>query len=209
MKLVIATPSPYARKVRIALHEKGIAFEEIVDIPWNPGTVAPSLNPLGKIPVLILGDGRAIYDSRVIVEYLDTLDRPPQLIPSDPKQRIAVKQVEALADGICDAVVLIAIEARRKPELQSRDWVARQRAKVEAGTAALNDHIGTRSWAVDSTFSLADITAATALAYLDLRLPGYSWRESFPHLVAYEARLAERPSFKRSRPAAQSIVEIG
>ncbi len=209
MKLIIATPSPYARKVRIALHEKNMTFEEIVDIPWNPGTTAPALNPLGKIPILILADGRAIYDSRVIVEYLDMLGRQPQLIPDDPAQRIAVKQLEALADGICDAIVLIAIEGRRKIGLQSGDWVSRQRAKVDAGTRALNEALTGKTWAVGDKFSLADITVATALGYLDLRLADFPWRTLYPDLVAFEARLSARPSFQRSRPSAQSIVEIG
>ena len=209
MKLIIATPSPYARKVRIALHEKNLAFEEIVDIPWNPGTAAPALNPLGKIPILILDDGRTIYDSRVIVEYLDTLGHPPQLIPDDPGQRIAVKQIEALADGICDAIVLIAIEGRRKAGLQSGDWVARQRAKVDAGTRALNDLLAGKTWAVGDALSLADVAAATALGYLDLRLPDFPWRTFYPELVAFEARLSARPSFRRSQPSAQTIVEIG
>ena len=209
MKLVIATPSPYARKVRIALHEKGIACEETVDVPWNPGSVAPALNPLGKIPILILDDGRAVYDSRVIVEYLETLARPPALIPADAADRIAVKQIEALADGICDAIVLIAIEGRRKAALQSRDWIARQRAKVEAGVAALDDLLGTRPWFVADTFGLADITAGCALGYLDLRLPDFSWREHFPRLVALDHRLGKRPSFASTTPSAQSIVEIG
>ena len=209
MKLVIATPSPFARKVRIALHEKQMPFEETVDVPWNPATIAPSLNPLGKIPILTLDDGRTLYDSRVIVEYLDTLGRPPPLIPDDPARRIEAKQIEALADGICDAVVLIAIEGRRKQELQSTDWVARQRAKVEAGVAALDQLVPGDHWLVGDTFGLADIAAGCALGYLDLRLPDFRWRECYRGLVAFDARLAARPSFAKTRPTAQAIVEIG
>ena len=127
MKLIIATPSPYARKARIALHEKALAFEEIIDVPWNTDTQTPDHNPLGKVPVLILDDGKTIFDSSVIVEYLDTLDAAPQLIPSDPASRVEVKQIEVLADGICDAVVLSVLEGMRPQAKQSSDWLARQR----------------------------------------------------------------------------------
>ena len=125
MKLIIAKPSPYARKVRIALLEKRIPFETLIDVPWNPGTRAPSFNPLGKIPVLVLDDGRIVHDSKVIVEYLETLDLPPRLIPLEPLRRVAHKQIEATADGVCDAVVLIVLEKSRAPALRSADRIAR------------------------------------------------------------------------------------
>jgi len=209
MKLIIASPSPFARKVRIALHEKGLPFEEVMDVPWNPDTVAPAHNPLGKIPVLLPGDGRAIYDSRVIVEYLETLDAPPALIPADPAARVAVRQIEALADGLCDAVVLIVLEQARRPELQSADWIARQRRKVELGTTELARLLGQGAHFVGEGFTLADIAAGVALAYLDLRLPDYAWRPDFPALTAFSARMEARESFARTKPYAQSIAPVG
>jgi glutathione S-transferase len=119
VKLVIAKPSPFARKVRIALREKRLPREEIVDNPWNLGAVAPSANPLGKAPTLLLEDGRVYYDSKVIIEYLETLDRPPALLPADPLARVSHRQIEALADGVCDAIVLVVLEGSRAPGLRA------------------------------------------------------------------------------------------
>ncbi|HSF96316.1 MAG TPA: glutathione S-transferase N-terminal domain-containing protein [Thermohalobaculum sp.] len=209
MKLIIASPSPFARKARIALHEKGLPFEEVMDVPWNPDTVAPSHNPLGKIPVLILEDGSAIYDSRVIVEYLETLGAPPALIPADPAARIAARRIEALADGICDAVVLTVLEQSRREGLRSADWIARQRHKIALGTAELARLLGGRAFFVGEALTLADIAAGAALAYLDLRAPDYGWREQFPELAAFSARMEARQSFTRTRPYAQDIAPVG
>ena len=208
MKLVIAKPSPYARKARVALIEKGIAFETEIDVPWNPGTKAPKFNPLGKIPFLVLDDGRVVHDSKVIVEYLETLERPPRLLPRDPSARLAHKQIEATADGVCDAVVLVVLERSRAPALRSADWIARQLRKVEAGTRALAEELGPRLWLVGSEFGLADIAAGCMLGYLDLRLPEMDWRSSHPNLVAFAKRIFSRPSFMATVPETQQITEV-
>ena len=208
MKLLSATPSPYARKVRIALIEKNIPFELMTEMPWNPGTVAPKFNPLGKIPVLVLDDGRVVHDSKVIVEYLETLGRPPQLLPADPSLRLAHKQIEATADGVCDAVVLIVLERSRAPALQSSDWIGRQLRKVEAGTKALGDELGGRQWFVGSAFGLADIAVGCMLGYLDLRLPEFDWRGHHANLVAFSERIFSRPSFAATVPETQQITEV-
>ena len=208
MKLLIATPSPFARKARIALHEKALAFEEIVDVPWSPDTAAPASNPLGKIPVLFLDDGRTVYDSSVIVECIEMLVPEPPLIPQDPLARLLVRQIEALADGICDAVVLIVVERNRKEAQRSRDWIARQWRKVEAGTAELSRLLDGRAHFVGDAFSLADIAAGSALRYLDLRLPDFDWRGPHPDLVAFSDRMESRESFQRSVPRAQTIAPI-
>ncbi len=209
MKLIIATPSPYARKARIALNEKGVAFEEEITVPWNPGTSAPAYNPLGKIPILIADDGRVVYDSRVILAYLDTLPGTVPMFPADALLRVDALQIEALADGICDAVVLISLEARRKAQLQSRDWVARQSTKVDAGMAELDRLLGVRTYLVGDHFSIADIAAGAALRYTTLRFAEHPWRTHYPRLAVYSDRLEQRPSFQKSVPSAQTIVEIG
>jgi len=208
MKLLSATPSPYARKVRIALIEKGISFELMTELPWNPGSAAPNFNPLGKIPVLVLDDGRVVHDSKVIVEYLETLGRPPQLLPSDPSLRLAHKQIEATADGVCDAVVLIVLERSRAPALQSSDWIGRQLRKVEAGTGALEAELGARQWFVGSALGLADIAVGCVLGYLDLRLPEFDWRSRHANLVAFSERMFSRPSFAATVPETQEITEV-
>lgn len=208
MKLVIATPSPYARKARVALLEKGITFESVIDLPWNPGAAAAGLNPLGKIPILLLDDGRTIHDSKVIVEYLETLGVPPPLLPADPGARVAHRQIEATADGVCDAVVLTVMERSRASALQSADWIARQRAKVEAGTRALAGELGTRRWFTGDGFGLADIAVGCMLGYLDLRLAEFDWRSRHPNLVAFAAHLFARPSFAQTVPQAQDIAPV-
>ena len=119
MKLVIAKPSPFARKVRVALREKGLAFEEIVENPWAAGTAVPGTNPLGKVPALILEDGRVVYDSKVIVEYLETLGRPPPLIPADPDLRIAHKQIEAMTAQTRE---LMELAQKVTTEITVKDW---------------------------------------------------------------------------------------
>lgn len=209
MKLVIATPSPFARKARVVLTEKAVPHDIIIDVPWNPGTTAPAHNPLGKIPILILEDGSAVYDNRVIVQYLEAACPAPTLLPEDPLDRITHLQVEALADGICDAIVLLTIETRRKPALQSADWTERQRAKVDAGVNCLAQRLGDRTWFAGDTMGLADIAAGCALGYLDVRLSDHGWRRDHPDLGAFSDRMEARASFRSSRPVAQQIAEIG
>lgn len=208
MKLVIASPSPYARKVRVALIEKGLAFEEIVDEPGSPTARAPEWNPLGTVPILLRDDGPPLYDSRVIEAWLDPL-APPALIPEDPAARIAVLQIEALADGIADAAVLLVLEEHRRPGMQSAEWQARQRRKLARGTAELARLLGDRPHFVGEALTIADIATAATLAYLDLRQPEFHWRDAHPNLAAFSDRMETRESFRRTRPHAQGIAQVG
>ena len=205
MKLIIAKPSPYARKARVALIEKGIEFETIVENPWLPDTRISGVNPLGKIPALVLDDGSVIHDSKVIVEYLETLNVPPALIPSSPDLRIAHKQIEAIADGISDAVVLIRLEGTRPAAKQSADWVGRQRKKIEAGVAELSRLLGEREWFTEAGFGLGDVTTGCTLGFLDFRFPEFDWRPSAPNLERLFARLSARPSFAQTKPESQPL----
>lgn len=208
MKLVIATPSPFARKARVALLEKGIPFETLIDNPWNPGAQAPAHNPLGKIPVLIADDGLTVFDSKVIVEYIEASAPAPALFPADPLARVRAKQVEALTDGVCDAVVLIVLERARAPERQSADWIARQHAKIAAGVAEAERMLGADAFFVGAAFGLADIAAGCMTGYLDLRYPEFDWRASHPRLRALHERLMRRPSFAQTMPTAQAINAV-
>src|SRR5687767_6743179 len=132
MKLIGSPTSPYVRKVRIVLAEKRIEYEFQVDMPFSVDTQVPQYNPLGKVPVLVMDDGTALFDSRVIVDYLDTTTPVTRLIPEANRQKIQVKRWEALADGLCDAAALIVLEKRRSNEAQqSSDWMERQRAKIQ------------------------------------------------------------------------------
>jgi len=207
--LIIATPSPFARKARIALMEKGVAFEVEVDNPWSPAARAPAHNPLGKIPVLLTEDDGAILDSRSIVEYVEAKWPQPPLLPPDAMDRVAIRQIEALADGVCDAVVLIVLERARLPQSQSRDWIARQYAKVEAGVAEVERRLVPGHCYDGTCFGLADIAVGCMLGYLDLRLPEFAWRQRAPGLAMLFTTLSRRESFRATQPAAQAVASLG
>jgi glutathione S-transferase len=205
LQLVSATPSPFARKVRIALLEKAIPFELITDVPWNENTVVGNFNPLEKLPILITeGDG-CIYDSSLIIDYLEMTCPEPALLPRDPKLRFAAKAVEVLQNGICDAVVLTFFERARPKQAQSAQWLARQRRKIERGTAALAAELGGKEHFVGGAFTLADIAAGCALGYLDLRLPDFDWRPLHPGLARWFDGISGRESFRQTVPAANVI----
>lgn len=208
MKLIIATPSPFARKARVALLEKAVPHECVVENPWLPQTRVPSANPLGKVPALVLDDGRVIHDSKVIVEYLEALAPLPALLPSNLFERVEHKQVEAVADGICDAVVLIVQERARPLALQSANWIERQLQKVVGGVSELERRLGDRETFTGHGFGLAEIATICALGYLDLRLPEVDWRVAAPGLRPLFERLAARPSFAASVPVAQELPSL-
>ncbi|UCH49877.1 MAG: glutathione S-transferase N-terminal domain-containing protein [Betaproteobacteria bacterium] len=205
MKLIIAKPSPYARKAHITLLEKSIDCDIIVDNPWLPDAKIAQANPLAKVPALLLDDGNVVHDSKVIVEYLETLDAPPALIPAESQQRIAHKQLETIADGICDAVVLIALERTRAADKRSDAWLERQRSKIIAGVAELERQLAGREWFADSGFGLAEIATVCALDYLDFRYPEYDWRTQVPALVGLHDRLSRRHSFAATMPQPQIL----
>jgi glutathione S-transferase len=205
MKLIIANPSPYARKARVALLEKGIDCDIVVANPWLPKTAVAGINPLGKVPAMVLDDGAVVHDSKVIVEYLETLGLPPVLIPADPQNRIAHKQIEAIADGICDAVVLTALEGARATDKRSVAWLERQSKKIVEGVAELERLLGARDLFTDSGFGLAEIATVCALDYIDFRFPQYHWRTRAPGLVQLHGNLSQRPSFSGTKPQPQVL----
>ena len=200
MKLISSPTSPYARKVRIALAEKKIDCEVIAASPWDADSIVPAHNPLGKVPVLILDDGTALFDSRVIVEYLDTVSPVSRLIPEPSRQRIAVKRWEALADGICDAAVAIVREAARPAAQRSKETTSRQREKIERGVVELAKELADKPWCNGEAHSLADIATGCALGYLDLRHPGIGWRSEHGNLVALIDKLSKRSSYLETAP---------
>jgi glutathione S-transferase len=200
MKLIGTPSSPFTRKVRIVLTEKRIEYDFIVDAPGDADTRVPEYNPLGKVPVLITDDGTTIFDSRVIVEYLDSASPVARLIPDDIRQRIQVRRWEALADGCTDATIALVAEKRRPVSQQIARNIARQQGKVDRALATMAEDLGTRNWCSGEAYSLSDIAVACSLGYLDLRLPDLGWRESCPNLQKLTDRLARRPSFKDTAP---------
>lgn len=200
MKLIASTTSPFARKVRLVLAEKNIPCDFIVDIPWNADTDVPKFNPLGKVPVLVRDGGDALYDSRVIVEYLEQLKPWPMMVPVEAEALIAVKKWEALADGVSDAAAAIFIERKRPEAQQSLDWIARQMSKIESGLAAMNTSLQ-GPYCMGETFTLADIAVGSTLGYLDFRFAEIEWPGRFPALKALAEKLSTRTSFQQTLPS--------
>ena len=200
MKLITSLTSPYGRKVRIVLLEKKIPFQLQVENPWLPDSSIGDFNPLGKVPVLVLEDGISVFDSRVIVEYLDTLTPVAHLIPKDAKSRMMVRGVEALADGMTDAAVAVYLERKRADGKQDMDWIALQEKALYRALNALAEALGEKALFLGLTMTLADIAVGCALGYLDLRFPHIAWREMHPNLAELADKLAERASFKDTMP---------
>ena len=201
MKLIGTPTSPYTRKVRVVLAEKRIDYEFVVDSPNDTTTQVPTHNPLGKVPVLVTDDGTNIFDSRVIVEYLDSASPVARLIPEDIRQRIQVRRWEALADGCTDAAVTVVMEKRRAAYQQSaKGIIARQQGKIDRALAVMAEELGARNWCSGESYSLSDIAVGCSLGYLDLRLPDVNWRKAYPNLAKLTERLAQRTSFKDTLP---------
>lgn len=205
--LLSATPSPYARKVRIALIEKGIPFTLKTEVPWDKATETPKFNPLEKLPVLITESGEGIYESRFILEWLEAKHPTPPLLPDDSDERLAARQMEVLADGVCDAFVLHFWERHRAEAQQSAEWLARQQRKIDGGLTEIARRIGKREFAIGNRFGLGDIAAATVVGYLTVRYRELDWRGRFPDLSAYADRMEQRPSFAATRPVPQTITD--
>ena len=202
MKLIGSLASPYVRKVRIVMAEKKLDYQHELEDVWGNDRITKS-NPLGKVPCLVLAGGEAIFDSRVIVEYLDTRSPVSRLIPEGNRERIEVRTWEALADGLLDAAILARLEqtwAGRSAEQRSQAWVDRQMHKVNASVAAISAGLADKSWCSGIHLSLADIAVGCALGYLDFRFPQIDWRTPHPNLGKLADRLATRQSFIDTHP---------
>lgn len=202
MKLLASLTSPYARKIRVILAEKALPFELVVDSPWEANTRIPTLNPLGKVPVLITDDGETFFDSPVIAGYLETLGAPPALLPPAALDAVRVRQTEALADGVTDAAVAALLESRRPDGERSEREMVRQHEKIERGLAELERRLGAGPWFDGEAMRLGDIAAGAALGYLDLRFPAIDWLGRHPGLAPFAQRIFERASFMDTHPPA-------
>ncbi|MBU3643950.1 MAG: glutathione S-transferase [Candidatus Methylopumilus sp.] len=200
MKLLYSKTSPYARKVRIIAAEKHITLELQEVVLAEPDNPVPDFNPLGKIPVLIMDDGEPLYDSSVIVDYLEQRTPVAHLLPQDTRMRFQVKRWEALSDGVCDAAVSAMMERRRAENLQDPSWIARQMTKVERGLSRMEADLGDRSFCVGESMTLADIALGCVMAYLNLRYPELDFDKKYPKLAKHYARMMQRPSFQETAP---------
>jgi glutathione S-transferase len=204
MKLIGATTSPYVRKVRIVMAEKKLEYTFVEENVWAADTTITHANPLGKVPCLILDAGEALFDSRVIVEYLDILSPVGKLIPASGRERAEVKTWEALADGLLDASILARLEATwagRTEEQRSLAWIDRQLGKVRDSLKAMSTGLGDKPFCSGIHLSLADIAVGSALGYLDFRFPDINWRNTHPNLAKLQEKLMQKPSFIDTKPA--------
>ena len=202
MQLIGSLTSPFVRKVRIVAAEKFIEYELVIDTPWSEETRVPEFNPLGKVPVWIMEDGKTLFDSRVIVEYLEHVSPVGHLLPKDARPRIAVKRWEALADGVCDAAALVFVERKRAADKQDQEWIKRQMGKIEAGLKMMSEDLGNQNWCTGAFFCLADVAVGCALGYLEFRFPEIDWRRAHPNLSELFDRMMQRPAFKETVPVA-------
>lgn len=200
MKLLYTLTSPYARKVRIVAAEKRIEIEMLKVVLADSDCPVIQYNPLGKIPVLVLDDGESLFDSRVIVEYLDNRTPLARLIPQEHSAKIWVRRWEALADGVCDAAILARQEGARPENLRDPAVIEKQMGKVMRGLTQLNAELGENKWCVDDTFSLADIALGCMLGWLDLRYADMGWRDTYPNLARHFEEMMKRPSFSETIP---------
>ena len=200
MKLIASRTSPYARKVRVVLAEKRIEADFVEENAWNATTTVPQFNPLNKVPVLVLDDGTALFDSRVIEEYLDGVTPVSRLLPEGGRERAMVKRWEALGDGIMDAGITVFLERKRPEALQDAAWITRQLSKVDAAIAFAARDLGDRDYCHGVALTVADIALACALFWLEFRLPAITWRQQHPNLAAWAEKIEARPSFAETRP---------
>ena len=204
MKLLGSLTSPYVRKVRIVMAEKKLDCQLELEDVWGQDDILKS-NPLGKVPCLVMEGGEAVFDSRVIVEYLDTLSPVGKLIPPSGRERIEVRTWEALADGLLDASILARLEATwagRTAQQRSQVWIDRQMSRVQAALQSMSQGLGDKPWCHGNTFTLADVAVGSALGYLDFRFAHIDWRTSYPNLHKLYDKLAARPSFIDTAPPA-------
>ena len=204
MKLIGSLTSPFVRKVRVVLAEKKLDYKFETEDVWSADTRIAESNPLGKVPCLVMEGGEAVFDSRVIVEYVDTLSPVGKLIPLSGRERVEVKTWEALADGLLDAAILARMEATwpgRSAEQRSQAWIDRQMGKIDHALKAMSHGLGDKAFCSGIHLSLSDIAVGCAVGYLDFRFPQLDWRSAHPNLHKLYDKLSQRQSFIDSLPA--------
>ena len=204
MKLIGSLTSAYVRKVRVVLAEKKLDYNFVLEDVWGSDAILAS-NPLGKVPCLVMEGAEAVFDSRVIVEYVDTLSPVGKLIPASGRERVEVRTWEALADGLIDAAVIARLERTwdGRTDAQRCDaWIDRQMVRIAATLKSISQGLGDKPFCVGTHFSLADIAVGCALGYLDFRFPQNPWRSEYPNIARLADKLAARQSFIDTAPPA-------
>lgn len=198
MKLYGTLTSPYVRKVRVVLAEKKLDYEFVIEQPSAEGSKVPTINPLGQIPVLMLDEHTPVFDSRVIVEYLDNLTPNNKLFPQTNRERTVVKRWEAVADGILDAAVLARREQLQPEAQQSEEFIAKLMERIQRALQFLESELADQPYCTGTHFCLADIAVGSALGYLSFRFPALEWAATHPNLQKLYEKLLQRPSFSET-----------
>jgi glutathione S-transferase len=204
MKIIGSNTSPYVRKVRIVMAEKKLDYQFVTEDVWSPQTSIHTSNPLGKVPCLVMEGGEAVFDSRVIVEYLDTLSPVGKLIPPGGRERAEVKTWEALADGLLDAALTARMEAMwtgRADAQRCQAWIDRHLDKIQHALKAMSQGLEDKPFCSGIHLSLSDIAVGCAVGYLDFRFPEIDWRTPYPNLHKLYEKLAQRASFQDTQPS--------
>ena len=199
MKLIGSYTSPFVRKISVLLLEKGITFEFVNEQPYNAENGVAQYNPLGKVPALLTDDGECWFDSPIIAEYIELLGIAPAMVPREPKAALAVRQIEALADGIMDAALASVREQARPAAQQSETELLRQREKINRSLDRCEQLLEDGSVKTD-TLNLATIALACAVGYLNFRHVSPGWCVERPQLVKLAETLFQRESFARTEP---------
>ena len=202
MKLIGSLTSPYVRKVRIVMAEKKLDYQLELEDVWASDAILKS-NPLGKVPCLVMEGGEAVFDSRVIVDYLDTRSPVSRLIPESSRERTEVRTWESLADGILDAAILARLEqtwSGRAEGERSQTWIDRQMRTIDASLTAVSTGLADKPYCTGIHLSLADIAVGCALGYLQFRFPSIAWRSEHANLARLSYKLETRQSFIDTRP---------
>lgn len=210
VKLINNQPSPFGRKVMIALREKNVPFEIEWDIPWHKDTTVAHYNPLEQLPILVADDGTIVYESSYILEWIEHRFPTPALVPANGADILEMKLFQVLSVGVMDALVRMNFEQARPEACRSSEWVARQKRKVAGGLGEISRRIGNREFAVADMFSLADIEIGAVLGHLDFLIRSIpalgeviddvQWRSRHPNLAGYIDRLEQRVSFREAPP---------
>jgi len=199
MKLIGSYTSPFVRKISILLLEKGITFEFVNEQPYHAETGVAQYNPLGKVPALVTDDGETWFDSPIIAEYIELLGIAPAMVPREPKAALAIKQIEALADGIMDAALVSVREQARPAAQQSEEELVRQREKISRSLDMCEQLLQDGKLKTDA-LNLATIAIACAIGYLNFRRVSPGWCVDRPLLVKLAETIFSRESFARTEP---------
>lgn len=198
MKLFISATSPFARKVRVLIREKNATdlFEEVTSLPLENDEALHAANPLGRIPALVLENGDTLFDSVLLLDYLDRSLDGPTLVPIEPGARLAALKIQALADGILEAAVRTSFENNRPDAEKSALWLSRWTRAIEQTIDVLEKSVS--GW--DQTLDVGKIATGSALGYLSFRLPQLHWEERAPKLAGWWQQIQTRPSFAQTAP---------